>query len=169
VSVLYSRSERPEHFTDKALQAARKLAEIAARDDEDEPVPVQILTNRITTTVAASTVVNVDTILGPHSEAFGSIEGRIETISERKKPRFYIYDTLQDRPVRCYFEKDKFDEVVDIFKSRQRALIYGRIRYRRDGQPVSVRVDTLRPLNAPRLPSFSDVLGILRDDREDSE
>ncbi len=165
VGSLFSRSERPEHFSDKALHAARVLAEIATRDDEANPIPVRLLAAGHATSVARSTLEHVDSILGPHTEALGSIEGRIETISERKAPKFYVYDTLTDRPVRCYFEEDLFDDVVDLFKSRQRALIYGLIKYRSDGEPVSIRVEELRPLRAQdRLPGFSAVRGILKDD-----
>lgn len=162
VSLLYTHAERPPHFNDRALEAAKTLAEIATRGD-DETVPVRVTADGASTTVATTTVVNVETILGPHTEAIGSIEGRIDTISERGKRKFFVYDALTDRPVRCYFSSSLFDEVVDAFKARRRVVVAGLVRYRRDGEPVSVRVEDLRSIEGKRLPSFEDVRGILRD------
>ena len=170
VGTLFKHSERPEHFTDKALNAARALAEISSGGDDGDPVPVRLVTSEHSTAFAKSTLTNVDSILGPHSEALGSIEGRIETISERRKPSFYIYDALTDRPVRCFFGKELFDDVVELFRTRQRALVYGLVKYRSDGEPVSVRVEELRALRAQdRLPGFAAVRGILRDDEGGAE
>ncbi len=170
VGLLFSHSERPEHFSDKALHAARALAEIAARSEDDNPISVRLVTSGHATSVAKSTLANVESILGPHTEALGSVEGRIETISERKKPTFYVYDALTDRPVRCYFDKDLFDDVVELFRKRQRALIYGLVKYRSDGEPVSIRVEELRPLRPQdQLPGFAAVRGILKDDRDLAE
>ncbi len=164
IGVLYSRAERPRHFSDRALEAVKKLAELATLDEQGA-VPIRVLTGERATTVAKSTIANVQTLLGPHTEALGSIEGRIQMISERGTPRFSVYDVLTDRPVRCFFEPELFEQIVDAFKDRVRVLVSGLVRYRRDDVPVSIRVEALRRLAGHSgLPSFEDVRGILRDD-----
>jgi hypothetical protein len=164
IGVLYTRAERPRHFSDRALEAARKLAELATQDDQTA-VPIRVASDDRSTTVSKSTIVNVQTILGPHTEAVGSIEGRIQMISERRTPRFSVYDSLTDRPVRCVFSPELFEDVVNAFRDRARVIVSGLVRYRQDGAPVSIRVETIRRLrDRAGLPTFEDVRGILRDD-----
>ena len=61
--------------------------------------------------------------------------------------------------VRCYFNEDNVDDYVKAF--RKRVAVYGEIRYRKDGVPVSISVQDFRVLReAHELPSASDVKGI---------
>jgi hypothetical protein len=54
--------------------------------------------------------------------------------------------------------------VVEAFRTRSRVVVTGRILYRDDGQPHSIRAESVRNLKAREdLPTFYDVLGVLRD------
>jgi len=43
--------------------------------------------------------------LGPPTTAFGAVEGRIQTLTNRGGLRFTIYDLLNDKAVNCYLEE----------------------------------------------------------------
>lgn len=94
-------------------------------------------------------------------EDYGSIEGRLQTVTERGRLQFIVYERLWDRPVRCFIPDHLTEEAVAAFRTR--VEVYGLIRYRKDGQPVSIDVDEIVgfPPDA-EIPSFRDVHGILR-------
>lgn len=69
--------------------------------------------------------------------AYGSIEGRVETLTSRRGLGFTLYDLLHDRPIRCHLEPDQADSVRDAWD--RRVIVQGWVR--RDptsGRPVSI-------------------------------
>jgi hypothetical protein len=73
------------------------------------------------------------------TEAYGAIEGRVQTLSSRGGLRFTLYDTLNDRAVSCYLAED-FDQeqMRDVWG--RRAIIEGWVK--RDatrGRPLTIR------------------------------
>lgn len=92
----------------------------------------------------------------------GSVEGRLQTVSERGGFKFVIYDILWDRPIRCHLPETLIDRAMEAFGHR--VEVYGLVTYRRDGKPLSIKVDAIEPLTVNRhIPSFREVYGILRD------
>ena len=51
----------------------------------------------------------VERLVGPTVESYGSIEGRLQGLETHGRQRFYIWDSLSGRRVRCYF-----DEALDL-------------------------------------------------------
>ena len=78
--------------------------------------------------------------------------------------RFIIYETLSDRGVPCFIEPDQLADAMQSF--RQRVEVYGLIRYRPDGVPVSIKVDEIVRFPAregvPDFHEVHEVHGILR-------
>ena len=69
--------------------------------------------------------------------AFGSIEGRIETLTHRSWLGFTLYDFLHDRAIRCHLHPDQADTVREAWD--RRAIVRGWVR--RDpttGRPVAI-------------------------------
>jgi len=69
--------------------------------------------------------------------AYGSVEGRVETLTSRRGLGFTLYDLLTDRAVRCHLEPAQAESVRDAWDHR--AIVRGWIR--RDptsGRPVSI-------------------------------
>lgn len=109
------------------------------------------------------TVANVNSILGTQSKAYGSVDGKLNMVSDKKGGlRFDIYDRVNDTNVKCHFMSEMVDEVVKGF--RKRVFVHGLLRYRRDGKVISVEdIDEFKILGEKELPNFYDVLGILKD------
>lgn len=70
--------------------------------------------------------------------SFGSVKGRVQSISNRGKLRFTLYDGVFDKPVSCYVKEDRQDILADIWD--RVVFVSGRVTRQPDsGQPVSVR------------------------------
>lgn len=78
--------------------------------------------------------------------AYGSIEGRIQTLSSRRGLEFTLFDTLFDKAVTCRLREGEEHLVAD--KWNRLALVYGLIsRNPVTGKPVSIRdISNIVPL-----------------------
>lgn len=71
-------------------------------------------------------------------KAYGSVTGRIQTLTSRRGLAFTIFDSLFDRAVNCYLDKGQEDLIRD--KWDRRATVYGLIaRDPLSGRPVTIR------------------------------
>lgn len=93
--------------------------------------------------------------------AFGSVKGRVQSISNRRKLRFTLYDLVFDKPVSCYISEDRQEILTDIWDKV--VWVSGRVTRQPDsGQPVNVRELTsidLVPMMEPG--SYRKARGIL--------
>lgn len=84
-------------------------------------------------TVASGTPEQGRAFLG----AYGSVEGRVETLTSRRRLRFTLYDSLRDQAVFCYLQQDQGELIRDAWG--RRVIVRGWVR--RDpktGRPVVV-------------------------------
>jgi hypothetical protein len=72
-------------------------------------------------------------------EAYGAIEGRVQTLSRHGGLRFTLYDTLNNRAVSCYFAED-FDQELMRNAWGRRAIVEGWVkRDATSGRPLTIR------------------------------
>lgn len=92
------------------------------------------------TRVAAS----IDEFFGPVVESYGSIEGRLEGVFVHGTRRFFVYESLTNRQVRCDFTDDvSIREVLDAFE--RRVAVTGLLRTRaKTGEHVSVKAQSFK-------------------------
>jgi hypothetical protein len=134
--------EYPQFFNHEAISAARDLGRLI--DVEGEYVSSVYLRNgsapvEITSQISAT----ADDLLGSKHEEMGSVEGKIEIISDRKGFKCSIFDPLYDRSIVCHFDNTEVeDKAYRAFKKR--ALARGIVRYDRKGIPVNIAVDDIR-------------------------
>lgn len=77
-------------------------------------------------------------IISPIVISIGAVEGKIQTLTNRKGLRFTLFDTLHDKAVSCYLHEDQEDLMRQSWGKR--AIISGKIsRERFSGRPVSMR------------------------------
>lgn len=158
-ALIEERAERPQYWSDAALKKAKEMSE--ALDIVNESLNlISISTNSKPSRLTRKTSQHVDQLIGRERTSLGTIEGKLRTVTEGGGLHFIVHDALTQNGVRCYFEDDRTDEIIAAF--RQRVAVYGLIRYRLDGVPVSIRVQEFRTLrDRSKLPSFRDVRGIL--------
>lgn len=160
ISQLENIEARPDHFNERALKNLRELGSVVGRAERDDTI-VKVWVRRDPIRVTEKSAANVSGILASEHEDYGSIEGRLQTVTERGRLQFIVYEQLWDKAIRCYMPDHLTEAAMGAFRAR--VEVYGLIRYRKDGQPISIFVDELvkfPPEN--EIPSFQDVHGILR-------
>ena len=150
--------QRPRYWSDNALRKAKDLSDVldvttGALDH------VSVKTNAHAQQITRKTSANVDVLIGADYKSLGSIEGRLQTVTEAGGLHFVVQDAITHNKIRCFFIEDNTDEYIKAF--RKRVSVYGEIRYRKDGEPVSISVHEFRILReSHELPSARDVKGI---------
>ncbi len=87
---------------------------------------------------------------GRPAVSLGGIEGRIQTLSNRRSVRFTLYDELDDRAVSCYLRPGDEDMIQKFWGHR--AIVEGTVRRDFTGRPTTIREITditLLPERAP--------------------
>lgn len=70
--------------------------------------------------------------------AYGAVEGRVETLTERNTLRFTLHDSIHDRAVACYLSEERRETMRDAWGKR--AIVEGWVtRDASTGRPISVR------------------------------
>lgn len=157
---LESKPKGPKFFSDRALEKARELADVA---DGRELKHTHVRLGRRTATAHEEMASHSDSILGAAVREAGAIEGHLQMISLRGKPHFAIWDTLNDRAVYCYIKEEQWSKVQTAFGKR--VAVSGIIRYRKTGEPISIEVAEIIIFpDSSELLSASDVYGILTKD-----
>lgn len=145
----------PNGFTRDEIRAAKNLAALVDSRDirsiflKDGDLPEEISPNVLEV---------ADSILsGETHQAFGSLEGKIDSLSDKHGFSCSIYVPQLGREVVCYFSKDDIQEEA-IKGFRKRVLVGGLIRYAKEGHPTSVVVDTVRIFpEESELPTIEEV------------
>lgn len=163
ITNLENKTERPAYFTDKALELLQNLVSVSSAGS-DELTEINIAINRGFHVLTRRATANIDTILGLRYKSLGSVEGTLQTISERGGLKFTIYDSLDDRPVRCYIPENLRCEALDVAAKAfgQRIYVFGMISYDQYGTPKTIQVRKLRLFRKKEdIPSAEQICGIL--------
>jgi hypothetical protein len=87
----------------------------------------------------------------------------LEVLSGHGPLRVFVYDPIDSRQIRCDISEKDLQTALASF--RKRVEVYGKVRYRRDGMPVSVKVESIVPFPSPEeIPTLEEIRGILRTD-----
>jgi hypothetical protein len=157
--MLEKRAERPRYWSDNALRKAKDLADVLdlASGALDH---VSVRADQKVRNVTLKLGAHVDALIGSDYRSLGTIEGRLRAITEAGGVHFVIRDPVTNNDIRCYFQEENADEYMKAW--RRRVAVYGEIRYRKGGEPVSVTVEEFRVLReVDELPKVKDVRGIL--------
>jgi len=93
-------------------------------------------------------------------KSLGAVEGRIQTLSNRKGLRFVIFDTLNDRAVSCYLSEGEEEQMREMWGKR--AIVEGEIsREKETGRALAVRhITDIKVLFEPERGSYLQARGI---------
>ncbi len=161
IKAISKRTRRPAHFSDSALKNLFELGNIVGLGDQGLD-HVRIRINESCDELSPASVAYVDEILGTPTSAYGTIEGRLLALKVKGRLNFSVYEMLTNREVKCFFGDEIYDDVIAAI--RKRVSVYGMIRYRKSGEPASIEIEELKVFpNEDELPSFSDMIGILKE------
>lgn len=104
-------------------------------------------------------VVTAEEIPRPTAAAYGAIEGRVQTLSNRGGLRFTLYDLLHDRAVSCYLQEGHEEIMRDAWGKV--AVMEGWVsRDPLTGRPITIRqVSTVRVMPESK-GSYRDARGV---------
>jgi hypothetical protein len=153
---------RPECFSDRAIEFARNLAS-TFKSKPVEP-SIRIWSGRQSAVrIGRKVAATAKALLEPAYQQESSIEGILEKVDGHDKRMFVVYDLIDDRAIKCEVDEDLLEEALRHWKRRIEVL--GTVRYRPDGQPVSIRAKTLVPFPEPsEIPSLEEMRALLAGD-----
>jgi len=150
----------PIFFTENALRAARELASLQDKDSKTV-MYVRIRTNGQAAELTQNAVKSTSALMGGQHQALSCIEGKLQTISERGSFQFVVFDDLFDRGVNCFIDEEMMKEALTHFGKR--VAVLGMVQYDRDGRPVSIKVQTIKPFpEVQALPPIKSLRGIFK-------
>ena len=162
ISSLENSSDEPEGLPEPALKYIRDLGSIAGTGEDGDDVKVRVWAKRLPTPVTHKATAHVAVLLAESYEDFGTIEGRVQVISDQGALHVFITEPIHNRRVRCFFEEEMLPRFLATF--HKRVEVKGRIKYRRDHKPISIFATGLTEFpDGKDLPSFRDMRGIFRE------
>jgi len=151
---------RPIEFTDKAIGHAKSLASLFKKAGTLNP-NVRIWSKRDESVQMDRVIAtNADDMLAASYEEDGSVDGILERLDAHGTLGFIIYDVIDERAVRCEISEKDIPTALNSF--RQRVEVIGKVKYRKDGMPVSIHAS--RIINFPKpseIPSLVEMRKML--------
>lgn len=160
INILVEKAVRPEKYTDSILEKLQKLALL-----KKEGINYQIKMDHEEVRISSDDLIaNINEVLGCKYEAYGSLEGKLQTISSRAGLNFILYETLTDKPVRCTLNDDLLPTALGSFNKR--VYVFGNLKYNSNNDPVSISVQEIHVFSDnENIPTFGEMKGILKDSR----
>lgn len=157
---LQTSNTMPDGFSEAAAKAVKNLASAVGADENDDTA-ISIWVDDSPTQITHHIFANVTDMFRATYEDYGSIEGRVNLISDKSKLKCDVHDDLYGRDIHCVAKDEHLEVFIKAF--RKRVEVSGMIRYRRDGTPDSIVVEKIEIFpDEDDLPGFDDVRGILR-------
>jgi hypothetical protein len=152
---LLSKGIRPDAFSDRAIEFANNLANTFKRKPKDPNIRVWSRAGQFVP-VGRSIAKAAKEILEPIYEDEGTVEGRLEKLDGHDKTQFVVYDILDDRAIKCEVNDQLLKQALKYWQ--QRIEVVGKVRYRKDGHPVSIKATELIPFpSADEIPSLEEM------------
>jgi len=161
IETLEDKAEQPKDFSLDAIKKLQVLAQLESVKEEDD-TRVQVWVGQIPLRITHNTVAHIADIIREEANDYGSVQGRLQTISERGGFYFVIYEPIWDKSIRCKMSQELITEALNYFGKRVEVI--GLIKYRKDGSPISIKVEQIIPFPEEKdIPGFQSVRGILED------
>jgi len=159
VERLENMEDEPAGWTLKAINSLKTIGALSGVNEDDD-TSMQIWVRKQRKPVTHRTVARAAELTKGYTD-HGSVEGRLQMLSERGSLHLVVYEPISDRPIRCYINENLRNNSRDAFGKR--VEIFGNIRYQLDGTPKSIKAEEIVTFpDAGDLPSVADVEGILR-------
>jgi hypothetical protein len=151
--IIESEAVRPPYFTDTALFHAKGLAKLEG---------VEVKNGKVGARLTKALREHVDLVFGPEEAEWGTVEGRIESVTIRGQRAFNLYELVTGNKIECSFgHRISTDELGSAMGKR--SAVSGVIVYRGD-EVLRVTAEELEIFPSPEeLPTADEVFGILAD------
>lgn len=159
-SSLEQSSDRPEWFSDKALEFCSELSTIRSPNHAGV---ARFRFDSIGVTPSPHVAANVEEIVGGRVRSIGSVEGVLQgLIRTRAGYRLTIRARAWHRDITCLVPREMRKQALDAFE--QRVIVRGELWSRRDGSPQQIEARDIEVIPPDdELPGMREVWGILGD------
>ena len=159
ISKLRVSKERPNGFNDNALENARTIAKLTENGVEE----IEIISGDIFVSYSNQILENIDTILKPGKQIFGSLDGKLERMNSHGDFLFYIYEPILDRRIKCELMNPKDTilktKVIKLYESS--VIVSGLLFTNINGEVSSAKIaDISEQETVPLIKNASEVTGI---------
>jgi hypothetical protein len=164
IHLLSKSTERTPRMPDSALTKIKRLANNVKHlgpsaiyvADNGRPKQEELITE--------ATLYNVKELTDPKYSAYGSVVGKLESLSVHSGHEFRVWDKDTGRPVRCKFSPERMTQVKDLLPAT--VMVSGIVHANSSGVPISVDLEDLElyaePL-AAALPTIQEMSGLVED------
>jgi hypothetical protein len=160
--LLSTRAERNDFLSDSALDRIEKLAK---RTSTIGPMAAWLPSNglpKMEGEISSTTLQNVTELTGVKFSGFGSITGKLESISVHNGDEFRVWDKKTGKPIRCKYKPAIEQQIKDAL--RKSVVVVGTILMNSSGNPISMDVEEIEEANQRTTPLSVDQLsGAIKD------
>ncbi len=158
---LKDRGERPLEYSDAALSVLQRIA-----DKSIKLGPSLIFTrekgrlDQQESRIDIGTSQRVQEFTAPRSRAWGTLIGRLDTITVRSGTEFRIIDEETKCPVRCRFDETQLNQVKELLGHR--VMASGTIHANNIGSPLRLEVEgQVSTVDPQELPTIDQMIGLV--------
>jgi hypothetical protein len=154
--------DRPQSLSDAALNKIHRLAKTAPEIGESRIFTGVEDSYKLQTVITVTTLNQINELTMPRSVSFGTVIGKLDTISVHNGFEFRVWEDDSRRPVRCFISDNQRNRAIDFLGKP--VFVTGVINADRNGQPLSMQVETFDAVSEPDgLPTIEEMKGLVPD------
>ena len=148
--------KRPQNFTDRALKNIKNISNLINPNDFAE---ISFSDTQWKLYLTQNISVNIDEITQNFYKIYGSIEGKLISISVAQRQNMGIRSSTEKKVIRCFFPDELFDQARDALGKR--VYVFGLIRQYLHGEKINIQVQELKVF-PEKTESLAEILSFMR-------
>ncbi len=156
MEIIEKEGRTPPYFSEHSMRCAQRVVNLIGRDGT---TGLEVADFDHVAQLSAQAAASVGQLVKVRSKSFGSVEGRLETVSVHRGSKFVVYHTRTGKGITCTLAEDRLLEQA-IAVLGKRAIVIGTVYANARGEPMRIQVQSLRHIvEDSELPRIEDIGG----------